>query len=116
MPDPLLKLNEGELYVAGPVEYVIREDSSLEDVLAHLVEESGNDPEHPGRSDPATAGGLMSCNLIRIRCERRYEREEGKTPDWPGPDFRVFDVPPAMANQIALWYRETGWDVLEEAI
>lgn len=58
----------------------------------------------------------MSCNLIRIRCERLYEREEGKTPDWPGPDFRVFDVPPAIANQIALWYRETGWDVLEEAI
>lgn len=46
MANPLLKLNEGELYVAGPVEYVIREDNSLEDVLAHLVEESGNDPEH----------------------------------------------------------------------
>lgn len=46
MPDPLLKLNEGELYVAGPVEYVIREDNSVEDVLAHLVEELGKDPEH----------------------------------------------------------------------
>jgi hypothetical protein len=46
MPEPLLKLNEGELYVAGPDEYLTREDNTLEDVLAHLVDESGHDPDH----------------------------------------------------------------------
>ena len=45
----------------------------------------------------------MSCHLIRLRCERRYEDGEGKKPDWPGPDRRMFDVPPGMANQIARW-------------
>ncbi len=58
----------------------------------------------------------MSCNLIRLRCERLYELEVGKKPDWPGPDYRLFDVPPGVANQIACWFREQGWDVLEEAI
>ena len=27
---------------------------------------------------------------------------------WPGPDYRLFDVPPGMANQIAAWYRQQG--------
>ncbi len=41
---------------------------------------------------------------------------EGKKPDWPGPDQRLFDEPPGTANQIARWCRQQGWDVLEEAI
>ena len=103
MSEPLLKLIEGEIYLAGPVEYVIREDDSLDDVLAHLIKEAGNDPEH-------------LIDLIRLRCERCYEVEVGKKPDWPGPDHRLFDVLHRMANQIARWYREQGWDVLEEPI
>ncbi|MCP9820665.1 hypothetical protein KBZ18_14350 [Synechococcus sp. Cruz-9H2] len=103
MSEPLLKLIEGEMYLAGSVEYVIREDDSLDDVLAHLVEEAGNDPEH-------------LIDLIRLRCERRYEVEVDKKPDWQWPDYRLFDVQPGMANQIARLYWETGWDVLEEAI
>lgn len=58
----------------------------------------------------------MSCNLIRLRCERRYLREGGEEPQWPGPDDRQFVAPPGMANQIAAWYRQQGWEVLEEPI
>lgn len=39
-----------------------------------------------------------------------------QTPDCPGPDFRLFDVPPEMANQIADRYGEAGSVVMEEPI
>ena len=34
----LHKLREGQPYIAGPDEYVIREDNSFEDILLHMVE------------------------------------------------------------------------------
>lgn len=42
----LVKLKEGVPYFAQADEYVITENHSLEDVLAHLLIESGNDKEH----------------------------------------------------------------------
>jgi len=78
----------------------------------------------------------MSCNLIRLRCKPPYEAPGGQTPkgqaprgqtsegiapDMPAanglcPDHRLFDLPPALAKQIASWYRQQGWEVLEEAL
>ena len=83
----------------------------------------------------------MSCNLIRLRCKLPYEAPGGQTPegqtpkgqaprgqtpegiapDMPAanglcPDHRLFDLPPALAKQIASWYRQQGWEVLEEAL
>ncbi|MCP9915544.1 hypothetical protein [Cyanobium sp. ATX 6F1] len=58
----------------------------------------------------------MTCGLIRIRCERRWLDSRGKNAEAPAPDHRVFDVPPGMANQIARWYRQQGWEVIEEPI
>ncbi len=58
----------------------------------------------------------MSCNLIRLRCELRSEGADGKAPEHPQPDHRLFDLPPGMANTIARWYRQQGWDVIEEVI
>jgi sarcosine oxidase gamma subunit len=46
MSRPLLKLIEDELYVVGPDEWVIREGHSIEDVLVHLIEEAGGEPDH----------------------------------------------------------------------
>ena len=40
----------------------------------------------------------------------------GQPTDCPGPDFRVFDLPPGMANQIADWTGEAGSVVMEEPI
>jgi hypothetical protein len=58
----------------------------------------------------------MTCNLIRLRCEKRYGLSKGESVKWPEPDHRLFDVPPAMANQIKTWYEDAGWDVIEEPI
>jgi hypothetical protein len=43
---PLLRLKEGQAYVAGPDELVITERHSIEDVLVHLVAELRGDRQH----------------------------------------------------------------------
>lgn len=58
----------------------------------------------------------MTCNLIRLRCEKRYGLPDGKEHDWPGPDHRWIDVPPGIANQIKAWYEAQGWEVMQESI
>jgi hypothetical protein len=45
MAEPLRKLPEGEPYVAGADEFVIVEANSIEDVLAHLIGECGDDKQ-----------------------------------------------------------------------
>ena len=40
---PLVRLKERQHYIAGPDEFVIQGQHSIEDVLRHLIEECGND-------------------------------------------------------------------------
>lgn len=58
----------------------------------------------------------MSCNLVRLRCERRYGEPAGEIPFWPPIDHRLFDVLPHLAGVIAAWFRLRGWEVIEEPI
>jgi hypothetical protein len=56
----------------------------------------------------------MTCDLVRLRCERSYGAAEvGALP----PDYRQFDVPPGrIEEQIRLWYEPAGWTVEREVL
>jgi hypothetical protein len=64
--------------------------------------------------------------MVRLRYERRYGESQGDEPQggeppgsqpfWPQADHRLFDVPPPLAGPISSWYRDRGWEVIEEPI